>query len=902
MTDLVGRREELGWLRELLSGARGSLVLITGEAGIGKTSLALAAARARPAEYLVSYRGVRSLVPGFGLRSFVEMATGGIDPLIWGGEEIGRAALYRAVTSVAVDRSPFTLVLDDVHWADELTLGWLSACEAVLESGSSIVATARPYSGGSTTIASSVSTIASLGYVRSIELGPLTETEVAELALREGLPKRRGVTSALYEGCVGNPLVARELCLRYRTFGSFSATRSAPSASSFSTGLKQVTREQLAEVSPGARRLAETAALAPQPVDESLLRHATSSSETAFLEHVGELVAVGMCELDRREQIMAFRHELKRQFVEDSLSLFDKRRLHLDIARSLMNAPGASATQIARQLVEAAQRQEARAWLERAAQEAFDNNDGEQGLALLTEELEYVDPSDSAALVRLGEMTVGAARLASDPDRGLIIVDRALAAAAQDPYARGHLLLGRARLVSYKDDYDARFELLTEAAECLEGTDLRGQAEAFTELAFPAGRHIHLEERLAAGRKGTKLARDTGDVFTESSCLANLGVVQFYLGDPGFSRTVDSALRLLDSGDATHRIALARQLSNRAQFYLCYGDTQRVHESVDRGLSQSRDSLWPGVLQLLKGLAHWREGEWSEAHDLLREACSVGTLTVFHLGRLAVAIIEFEHGDDTAWQQVDASTAELIRNEEDQWIGLACALRLSVRVARREPNPTRDIQPHMRATLDVGMRVGWDELLPVLASVSRSSFDRTVEIMGETAPFGPRAAANVALAKGIRAGQDPGGDALPALTEAVSRFEDLRDPYALARSLEALARATTIRREARDALGRAAEAYAGIGAYRSLTRVVRQARRRGIRIGQPRPPIGRSPGLTPREHEVAALAARGYTGGEIASELSIAPATARKHLEHVIMKLGVRRKSDLVRVFSAGDM
>jgi DNA-binding NarL/FixJ family response regulator len=48
--------------------------------------------------------------------------------------------------------------------------------------------------------------------------------------------------------------------------------------------------------------------------------------------------------------------------------------------------------------------------------------------------------------------------------------------------------------------------------------------------------------------------------------------------------------------------------------------------------------------------------------------------------------------------------------------------------------------------------------------------------------------------------------------------------------------------------------------------------------------------LTPRERDVLALVARGFTDAVIAGRLGIAEATVHKHLEHVYRKLGVTNR------------
>lgn len=59
--------------------------------------------------------------------------------------------------------------------------------------------------------------------------------------------------------------------------------------------------------------------------------------------------------------------------------------------------------------------------------------------------------------------------------------------------------------------------------------------------------------------------------------------------------------------------------------------------------------------------------------------------------------------------------------------------------------------------------------------------------------------------------------------------------------------------------------------------------------------------LTPREREVLALVARGYTNPRIARCLKMAPSTVRTHMEHILEKLGVRtRAAAAARAIAAG--
>ena len=52
--------------------------------------------------------------------------------------------------------------------------------------------------------------------------------------------------------------------------------------------------------------------------------------------------------------------------------------------------------------------------------------------------------------------------------------------------------------------------------------------------------------------------------------------------------------------------------------------------------------------------------------------------------------------------------------------------------------------------------------------------------------------------------------------------------------------------------------------------------------------------FTERERQIIVLLAQALTNDEIAAQLAIRPATARTHVEHVMTKLGLHRRAELV--------
>ncbi|ORT54826.1 AAA family ATPase [Streptomyces sp. CB03238] len=151
---LIGRDTCLGVVRarlERANASHGGLVLVTGEAGIGKTSLVRRAAREARELGMLALHGtcwnsegtpgywpwtqaIRSLRHGATGEEWARAATaaGGALPVLLGegarSQEVDRFQLFDAVTSMLTGASqsrPVAVVLEDLHWADAASLGLL---------------------------------------------------------------------------------------------------------------------------------------------------------------------------------------------------------------------------------------------------------------------------------------------------------------------------------------------------------------------------------------------------------------------------------------------------------------------------------------------------------------------------------------------------------------------------------------------------------------------------------------------------------------------------------------------------------------------------------------------------------------------------------------------------------
>lgn len=168
--------------------------------------------------------------------------------------------------------------------------------------------------------------------------------------------------------------------------------------------------------------------------------------------------------------------------------------------------------------------------------------------------------------------------------------------------------------------------------------------------------------------------------------------------------------------------------------------------------------------------------------------------------------------------------------------------------------------------------------------------------------LGPASSLPVAWATRIRglASLEAGDDeeAATLLSEAVELFEALGMPFEAARAR--LEQAETFPEETATEGARGSHAtFSRLGATRYVDRAAALLRSVGEAV--PRPAVSATPGLTPRQTQVAQLVAQGLTNAEIAERLYISHRTVTTHLENIYRGLGLRSRTALTRyVVEAG--
>ncbi|WP_432559409.1 helix-turn-helix transcriptional regulator [Granulicoccus sp. GXG6511] len=351
---LVGRRAELGSLRRAWTSVREErpgLVLVSGEAGIGKSSLVQAflhglgteadalvgqclAFGAEAVPHAAISQILKSLVARHGSDTVRDWAGAGHDALgalvpALGGAgrlaESDRIQLFEAVADVllaAAARRPLVVVVEDLHWADISTghlLRFLDAALGYAPGGADahpllIIGTVRGDEvSGRHPLRPVLAELQRRALAR-IALDPLADDEVAEL-VRPLLPAPSEASiTRIIERSEGIPYFAEELARTTGGRGVLPAT------------LREALLVRFHTLAAETRMLLQTGAVAGVEFRHDLLAAVIERSELEVERGLREAVELGLVHVAGDH--FAFRHALLREVVHDELLPGEHRRLH----------------------------------------------------------------------------------------------------------------------------------------------------------------------------------------------------------------------------------------------------------------------------------------------------------------------------------------------------------------------------------------------------------------------------------------------------------------------------------------------------------------------------------------------------------------------------------------------
>ncbi|MFC5828130.1 BTAD domain-containing putative transcriptional regulator [Nonomuraea insulae] len=375
----VGRVGELAELEgvaaDVASAGRSRLVLVSGVAGAGKTALARTLARRLEAGgWAIAWgaspelQGAPAAWPWTQMREQLAAAgrpitapdgtdawatgdaptLGGAD----GGDALGgrfrRHRVIAAQLAAVAAQGPVLLVFDDLHWADEETLGLLTTPAAGL--GPVLVVGTYRSTEISTGLAEALGRAARVEPAR-VYLGGLTQPQVRELVQAVG---GREISAdearTIHVRSAGNPFFVRELIRVWESEGE-AGLHTVPA------GVRDVIRHRLAALPDAARTHLRQAAVIGQEVDLDVLIP-LAGDEEQVLDSVESALLAGFL-VERDADRLRFAHALVHETLYDDVTRSRRARWHARVAELVERARPGDVETIAHHYVRAEGRADA---------------------------------------------------------------------------------------------------------------------------------------------------------------------------------------------------------------------------------------------------------------------------------------------------------------------------------------------------------------------------------------------------------------------------------------------------------------------------------------------------------------------------------------------------------------
>ncbi|GAA3236231.1 BTAD domain-containing putative transcriptional regulator [Actinocorallia longicatena] len=328
LAPIIGRERELAAIHDAVGSAvRGSgrMVLLEGEAGIGKTTVAESAVMAARAAGVrtVWARTVEDLgAPALWLWEQVLRDLGQslpAGPDVPADPALARFRLLESVTSALTDAArdqPLLLVLEDLHWADAGSLQALRLLAGRLPTARcAVVATSR--TSDALDPAALEDTLTALGRERAVRRMPLLPFSLAEV--KEFMAERLvgdGFDAGSLRGRTGgNPFYLTELVLLL----SGGADGPVPAT------VRDVVERRFGRLPVQTRRALRLAALAGTELDPRVLAHAVGAEVTPVLEPA---LQAGLLHYDPDDWSWRFTHDITRDALASALSPLHRAELH----------------------------------------------------------------------------------------------------------------------------------------------------------------------------------------------------------------------------------------------------------------------------------------------------------------------------------------------------------------------------------------------------------------------------------------------------------------------------------------------------------------------------------------------------------------------------------------------
>lgn len=813
---------------------------------------------------------------------------------------------------------PLVLILDDVHWSDPASVDLIgSLLRRPPSAPVLLLMAARPHQ-SPTRLGSAFERAQRDRALIRIELEPLTSHEAATLLGRSGPDL---ITETLFEESGGNPFYLEQLARAPEPAGTPDRPHVSVEGLHVPPLVLGALTEELALLSPLARRTLDGASIAGDPFEPEMAATAADVDEIEAMAGIDELLARDLIRVTDVPRRFRFRHPIVRRAVYEAAPVGWRIGAHARAAEALA-ARGADAATRAHHVDISAKvgDRDAIATLAQAGRTSAPRAPAiaarwfSGALRLLPDSAPYGERVD----LLLADATSLAATGRFDEAHTAILEALALVPPAETAFglrlsttcSRIETLLGRHE--------QAHARLLGALASLSEeaGADAVG---LMIELARDAVFHLQYADGQAWAARASAASREIGDPLLMAAALGFEARALAWGGDAskGEARRTEAAalIDVLPDEDLARRLDAIMDLGT-AEIYLDRFHEAAIHgeRTLEIGRATGQDQQFPGIYATL-GVAWCMLGRLAEAGELLDSAIEAGRLSdnpqalgwaLFCRAFVALPAGDIQVAIATAKESLDLANAggqSVIAARSGAVLAIA---RLT---AGEAPGPGADpfgaLPENWQAYFHELMTRYWlkhGDLEAAARAAADARASATASGLRLPAAMAYRADAAVSLADGDAKTAADRALASVELAEAVGApIEASLGRLVAGRALATLGerdRAVQLLEQAAAELDRRGAARYRDESQQELRRMGRRIHRRSRAGDLTQTGVAT---LTARELEIARLIVDRKTNAEIADQLFLSLKTVETHIRNMFRKLDASSRVEIARAVENAD-